>query len=172
MVPLPVNKSYAIQVSYNAYLPYSLNFDLKIPDGQTHYHIDIPLNPMNSTTENVLANVFFDLNKSSLRPESTIELKNLAEFLRKNPNLRIELGGHTDTRGNAAENLALSSARAKTVYDYLINTEGIDGKRLTFVGYGETMPLIDDLSIAKMKYEDEIERAHQKNRRTVYKIIK
>jgi outer membrane protein OmpA-like peptidoglycan-associated protein len=159
-------------VSFNSYLPYSLNFDLKIPDGQTHYHIDIPLNPINSTTENVLANVFFDLNKSSLRQESAIELKNLAEFLRKNPNLKIELGGHTDTRGNAVENLALSTARAKTVYDYLISAEGIDPKRLTFVGYGETMPLMDDIGIAKLKNEIEIEKAHQKNRRTVYKIIK
>jgi outer membrane protein OmpA-like peptidoglycan-associated protein len=116
--------------------------------------------------------VFFDLNKSSLRQESAIELKNLAEFLRKNPNLKIELGGHTDTRGNAVENLALSTARAKTVYDYLISAEGIDPKRLTFVGYGETMPLMDDIGIAKLKNEIEIEKAHQKNRRTVYKIIK
>ena len=172
MVALPINRSYAIQVSFNSYLPYSLNFDLKIPDGQNHYHIDIPLNPINSTTENVLANVFFDLNKSSLRQESAIELKNLAEFLRKNAALKIELGGHTDTRGNAVENLALSTTRAKTVYDYLINSEGIDPKRLTFVGYGETMPLIDDMSIAKLKNEIDIEKAHQKNRRTVYKIIK
>jgi hypothetical protein len=59
VVPLPINREYAISVNYKGYLPYSLNFNLLIPDGKESYHLDIPLNPENSAVENVLANVFW-----------------------------------------------------------------------------------------------------------------
>jgi outer membrane protein OmpA-like peptidoglycan-associated protein/tetratricopeptide (TPR) repeat protein len=172
MVALPVNKEYAIQVTHVGYAPYSINFNLKIPDGSDHYHIDIPMNPLTSSTENVLANIFFDLGKSTLRKESAIELKTLASFLSRNPTLKIELGGHTDSRGNEADNLLLSTERAKAVYDYLIVNERISKERLSFKGYGKTQPIFSDKMIETMKTSEEKEIAHQKNRRTVYKIIK
>ncbi|MCF8329648.1 MAG: OmpA family protein [Crocinitomicaceae bacterium] len=172
MVALPVNKEYAIQVTHAGYAPYSINFNLKIPDGSDHYHIDIPMNPLTSSTENVLANIFFDLGKSTLRKESAIELKTLASFLSRNPTIKIELGGHTDSRGNEADNLLLSTERAKAVYDYLIANERISKERLSFKGYGKTQPIFSDKIIETMKTSEEKEIAHQKNRRTVYKIIK
>ena len=172
MVALPVNKEYAIQVTHAGYAPYSINFNLKIPDGSDHYHIDIPMNPLTSSTENVLANIFFDLGKSTLRKESTIELKNLASFLNRNPTIKIELGGHTDSRGNEADNLLLSTERAKAVYDYLIVNEHISKERLSYKGYGKTQPIFSDKTIETIKTTEEKEIAHQKNRRTVYKIIK
>lgn len=171
MVALPINKEYAIQVTQNGYAPYSINFNLKIPDGSDHYHLDIPMNPLTSSTENVLANVFFDLGKSTLRKESTIELKNLASFLKRNPLLKIELGGHTDSRGNETDNIRLSTERAKAVYNFLINSEGIVGNRLSFKGYGKSEPILNDKYIESLKTSEEKEIAHQKNRRTVYKII-
>ena len=88
-----------------------------------------------------------------------------------NPTLKIELGGHTDTRGDAAENMTLSSNRAKAVYDYLI-AQGIVTDRLAYKGYGETVNRISDAEIAKLATDKEKEAAHQKNRRTEYKIIK
>lgn len=172
MVALPVNKEYAIQVTYAGYAPYSINFNLKIPDGSDHYHIDIPMNPLTSSTENVLANIFFDLGKSTLRKVSAIELKNLASFLNRNPTIKIELGGHTDSRGNEADNLLLSTERAKAVYDYLIVIEHISKERLSYKGYGKTQPIFSDKTIETIKTTEEKEIAHQKNRRTVYKIIK
>ena len=172
MVALPINKEYAIQVTHVGYAPYSINFNLKIPDGSDHYHIDIPMNPLTSSTENILANIFFDLGKSTLRKESFIELKTLASFLNRNPTLKIELGGHTDSRGNEADNLSLSTERAKAVYDYLIVNEHISKERLSYKGYGKTQAIFSDKVIEAMKTNEEKEIAHQKNRRTVYKVIK
>ena len=60
---------------------------------------------------------------------------------------------------------------AKSVYDYLITTEGIQANRLSFKGYGETMPIVSDKEITTLSSEQEKEKAHQKNRRTVYKIL-
>ena len=74
MVALPINREYAISVTYPGYFPYSLNFNLSIEDGQENYHLDIPMNPQTSLIENVLSNVFFDLNQSKLRENSKIEL--------------------------------------------------------------------------------------------------
>ena len=170
-VPLPSNRQYVIDVSFKGYAPSSLGFDLTYKDNQTTYHLDIPMNPLNSGKENVLQNIYFDLNSAVLRRSSYVELNNLANFLRENPNIKIELGGHTDTRGEAKDNLKLSSDRAKSVYDYLIQTEHIPSERLSFKGYGETSPIVGDSEIAAMRSDSEKEKAHQKNRRTVYKII-
>jgi outer membrane protein OmpA-like peptidoglycan-associated protein/tetratricopeptide (TPR) repeat protein len=169
-VPLPSNRQYVIDVSFNGYIPTSLGFDLTYNENQTTYHLDIPMNSIGSGKENILQNIYFDLNSAKLRKESFVELNNLANFLRGNSSLKIELGGHTDTRGEATDNLKLSSERAKAVYDYLIQTEGIAATRLSYTGYGETFPIVSDTEIAKLS-ELEKEKAHQKNRRTVYKIL-
>lgn len=171
-VPLPSNRQYVIEVTYDGYAMTSLGFDLTYNTNQISYHLDIPMNPLNSGIANILKNIYFDLNSSTLRKESNIELNNLANFLRTNPNLHIELGGHTDTRGNAEDNLKLSTERAKAVYTHLIQVERIDVNRLTFVGFGEREPIITDSEIAALSLETEREKAHQTNRRTVYKIIK
>ena len=170
MVALPINRDYAISVSYPGYFPYSLNFNLSIPDGQENYHLDIPLNPETSEVENVLSNVFFDVNQSKIRETSKIELLEFVAYLKENPQHKIELGGHTDSRGNSNDNLILSSERAKSVYDFLVSN-GIDGSRLTYKGYGSTQAIVSDIEIEMMTSDDEKEKAHQKNRRTVYKII-
>jgi outer membrane protein OmpA-like peptidoglycan-associated protein len=170
-VALPSNRQYVIEVSFEGYVPTSLGFDLRYEENKTTYHLDIPMNPITSSTDNILQNIYFDLNSANLRSESSVELKNLADFLRKKPSIKIQLGGHTDTRGNADENLKLSTARAKTVYNYLIEVEQIDASRLSFVGYGETQPLQSDAEINKLTSDAEKEKAHQKNRRTVYRIM-
>ena len=170
-VPLPSNRQYVIDVSFAGYAPTSLGFDLTYNENQTTYHLDIPMNAINSGKENVLQNIYFDLNSAKLRKESYVELANLGKFLKDNPSLRIELGGHTDTRGDANDNLKLSTERSKAVYDYLIQTEQIDATRLTYKGYGETLPIISDKDISNLAADNEKEKAHQKNRRTVYKIL-
>ena len=169
-VALPVNNSYAIQVTYPGYFPYSLHFDMTLEEDQQSYHLNIPLNPITSKSENVLANVFFDLNKSTLREESKVELNQFANYLNENKSLKIELGGHTDSRGNAAENMKLSADRAKAVQDYLIS-KGVLSERLSSKGYGSSQPIFSDDVITMMKNEKEKEKAHQANRRTIYKVI-
>jgi outer membrane protein OmpA-like peptidoglycan-associated protein/tetratricopeptide (TPR) repeat protein len=171
MVSLPVNKEYVLNVSYPGYLFFSENFDMTIPDSAFSVHMDVPLVPETSDIPVELANVFFDFSKSTLRSESYIELNKLYDFLNKNNEINIEISGHTDTRGDDKENLVLSESRAKAVYSYLIE-KGIDSKRLTYKGYGETKPKISDSEIGKLLSDSEKEKAHQSNRRTEYKIVK
>jgi outer membrane protein OmpA-like peptidoglycan-associated protein/tetratricopeptide (TPR) repeat protein len=171
MVSLPVNCEYALNVSYPGYNFFSQNFDMRNPDGLEAIHMDVPMVPITSDAPTVLKNVFFDLGKATLRSESFVELNKLRDFLSANPTIKIELGGHTDTRGDATENQVLSTDRAKAVYNYIIN-QGIAADRLSFKGYGETVNINTDAEIAKLSTEKEKEAAHQENRRTEYKIIK
>ena len=169
MVSLPINKDYALNVSYPGYTFFSQNFNMRNPENLEAIHMDVPMVPIVSDQPILLANVFFDLNKSTLRPESYVELNKLVEFLESNPKVKIEIGGHTDSRGN--NNMELSNDRAKSVYDYVVN-KGIDASRLTYKGYGATKPVYTDEYINGLNTDKEKEAAHQANRRTEYKIIK
>jgi len=171
IVTLPVNRQYALNVSYPNYAFYSSNFDMKTNLASEAIHMDIPLVSLNSTLPNVLNNVFFNLGKATLREESFVELNKLKEFLEQNLAVKIEIGGHTDTRGSTKENEILSTSRAKSVYDYL-TINGIDTNRLSYKGYGQKENVISDEEITKLMDEAEIEAAHQRNRRTEYKIVK
>jgi outer membrane protein OmpA-like peptidoglycan-associated protein/Tol biopolymer transport system component len=169
MVAIPINHEYALNVSFPGYNFFSQNFNMTVKEGLESFKMDVPMIPIGSGV-NVLANVFFDLDKTNLRPESYVELNKLRDVLVQNPSFKIEIGGHTDTRGDDKKNQLLSDGRAKSVRDYLIS-QGIDGGRLTAKGYGESQPVISDEEIAKMKTSEEQEKAHQKNRRTEYKFI-
>lgn len=172
MVALPTSRKYALNVTYPDYAFYSKSFDMKLEENQEAFRMNIPLYPLESANAKIeLENVFFDLNKTTLRKESFIELNKLVSFLEKNKVVKIEIGGHTDTRGDATDNKKLSEGRANSVYEYLIKN-GIDADRLTYKGYGETQLKISDAEIAAMSNEVEKEKAHQSNRRTEYKIIK
>jgi outer membrane protein OmpA-like peptidoglycan-associated protein len=89
----------------------------------------------------VLRNVFFDSDKFDLKPQSTVELDKLADFLTKDAKLVIEIEGHTDSDGDDARNMTLSDNRAKSVMNYLVG-KGIAASRITAKGYGETKPLV------------------------------
>jgi len=171
MVSLPVNKEYVLNVSYPGYLFFSQNFNMTLPDNQEAFHMDVPMVSITADIPVSLKNVFFDLAKATLRPESHIELNKLVDFMVKNPSLKIEIAGHTDTRGDAKANLILSQDRANSVVQYLIE-KGINASRLVAKGYGESKPLIADAEIEKMATEQEKEIAHQENRRTEYRIIR
>ena len=170
MVSLPTNREYALNVSYPGYTFFSQNFNMTNPDNLEAVHMDVPMVPLDDNTNSiVLENVFFDLAKSTLRKESYVELDKLVSFLNENPDIRIEIGGHTDSRGT--NNDILSRNRAKSVFDYLVS-KGIAATRLEHKGYGSNQPVYTDEAIAKMGTTEEKEAAHQANRRTEYKIVK
>lgn len=172
LVALPTNRKYALNVTYPEYAFYSKSFDMKLPENQEAFRMDIPLYPLESAeTKITLENVFFDLNKIRLREESFVELNKLVGFLEKNKEIKIEIGGHTDTRGDAEDNQKLSEGRASSVYRYLVEN-GISTQRLTYKGYGESQPKVSDAEINALTNAAEKEKAHQSNRRTEYKIIK
>jgi hypothetical protein len=106
-VPLPIDHRYAVLVNHPGYHPFSLNFDFTNLETAQNYKLNMPLNPVNSSAENILNNVFFDLGKANLRPESKVELMNLSAYLKRNPSIKIEIQGHTDSQGDAAQNLGL-----------------------------------------------------------------
>lgn len=162
LVTLPIDKNYALNVSYPGYLFYSENYALKeLTDKSKPFVMDVPLlSVLDSGVVVELKNVFFETAKFDLKPESKIELDKLVAFLNLNGTLRIELGGHTDNVGDKKMNLLLSKNRAKAVYDYLI-TNGIVQARLSYKGYGDTKP--------KVENDSAVNRA--KNRRTEFKVI-
>ena len=153
------NKNYALNVSCDGYLFYSDNFSLKDQSSVDPLKLDVPLNPMIEGERVVLKNVFFDVDKFILREESKIELGKLLSFLKLNPQIRIEVGGHTDNTGDKARNSVLSANRAKAVHEYLIQN-GIEDFRLTYKGYADSQPIADNKT----------EAGRQKNRRTEFKI--
>ncbi len=181
LVTLPINKDYALLVNKDGYHPYSINFNLTVPENSDEpYHRDVPLIPSVSKDPVRLDNVFFDLDSYNLRPESYIELDKLVDYLNDHPTMKIELQGHTDSQGDDDHNMELSKNRAKAVMDYLIS-KGIDKTRLSSQGFGETQPdiILDDKGekitlteeyINSLTTDKEKKDAHQQNRRTVYVV--
>lgn len=111
-------------------------------------------------------NIYYDFDKADVRPDAVQELAKLVKIMKDNPTIWIELGSHTDSRGDDKYNLKLSQKRADAVVQYLVNN-GIEKNRLTAVGYGETMLLNGCANGA-----DCTEEQHQLNRRTEFKIVK
>ena len=172
MVTLPTNREYALNVSYPGYAFFSKNFNMTNPDNLEAIHMDVPMTPLKAEGQSiVLANVFFDLSKSTLRNESFVELDKLVSFLKENSTLKIEIGGHTDSRGDKTSNQKLSLNRAKSVYDYVVG-KGVEASRLSYKGFGSTKPVYTDDAISKLTTDKEKESAHQSNRRTEYTIVK
>jgi outer membrane protein OmpA-like peptidoglycan-associated protein len=133
-------RAYAMYAAAPGYLLKSLNFDYSSQQKFDPLTLDIYLDPAKSGRSAVLNNLFFDSNKAVLKPSSRTELGRLVEFLRQDPNLRVEVAGYTDNVGTPAANLSLSQRRAQAVLDYL-SAHGVPATRLRAKGYGETRPL-------------------------------
>jgi OOP family OmpA-OmpF porin len=89
-------------------------------------------------------NILFDTGKATIKPESAGALGIIAEVLKGDPALKIEIQGHTDNVGAAAANLKLSQDRAAAVKAYLVQTGGIAATRLSTAGLGDTKPVADN----------------------------
>ncbi|MGI8893608.1 MAG: OmpA family protein [Bacteroidia bacterium] len=159
LIALPPGKNYVFNASKPGYLFHSENFSVSEKPGSNAYQMDIELMPIKEGNTVVLRNIFFDTDKFDLKKESQVELKKLKEFLTANPDIKIEVSGHTDSTGDKKYNQILSEKRAKSVYDFLVG-EGISGNRLTFKGYGDSKPI----------ETNETEEGKAKNRRTVFTI--
>lgn len=161
MMSLPVDKDYALNVSCKGYLFYSSNFSLNNGnDILNPVKLDVPMQPVAVGETVVLRNIFFETDKYNLLSDSKAELGKLIAFLAKNQSMRIEIGGHTDNVGNDAHNITLSQNRAKAVYDYLL-ANGINAEKLTYKGYGKTMPI----------ESNDTPEGRAQNRRTEFKVI-
>jgi OmpA-OmpF porin, OOP family len=119
-----------------------------------------------------LSNIYYKYNDFALLPESKATLDTLFEILQENPDIRIELSSHTDSRGTESYNLTLSQKRAQSCVGYLI-AKGINTTRLIAKGYGASQPLQDcSNDILCRDTEKEDCPCHQLNRRTEFKVVK
>lgn len=112
-----------------------------------------------------LENIYYDLDKADIREDASRDLNKLVQFMVDNPNAKIELNAHTDSRGTAEYNMILSQKRAESVVEFLTN-HGISSNRLIARGYGEsklTNACADGIPCS--------EEFHQANRRTEFMVI-
>jgi outer membrane protein OmpA-like peptidoglycan-associated protein len=159
LLTLPSGRDYAFTVNQRGYLFNSDQYFLKNGVADSAAQKNIVLQPIEKNAAIVLKNIFFETNRFELNPTSQTELDKLVTLLQENPTIKIEIGGHTDNVGKAADNLALSDHRAKAVVDYLL-AKKIDPARLSSTGYGMTQPVADNSTA----------EGRAQNRRTEMKI--
>lgn len=109
--------------------------------------------------------IYFDLDKHNIRPDAQVELEKLVKAMQENPEIKVDVRSHTDSRASDSYNIGLSSRRAKSTVEYLIS-RGIDKNRLTGRGYGETQ-LVNWCSNGI----DCSEAEHQENRRSEFIVV-
>src|SRR6056297_606804 len=180
------NTDYVFVASKKGFLTGKGKETTKGLDESKTFFQEIRLNSIKEPIE--LPNIFYDFAKWDLRPESMVALDKLVETLNDNPKVVIELRSHTDSRGSHASNVELSTKRAQSVVNYLIE-KGIEPARLRAKGYAATEPKTVDAKLAakhaflnegdvltpefieNLPTEEQQETAHQINRRTEFQVI-
>ncbi|NNC84465.1 MAG: OmpA family protein [Bacteroidia bacterium] len=167
---LKPNVKYKVSASYTGYLTKFLEVSTIGLERSEDFigNFDFPLKSYAKPIE--LPEIYYDLDKATLRPESKTSLDGLITILDENPNITIKLLSHTDSRATDAYNQNLSDRRAKSVVDYLISKK-VPSDRLSWEGRGEQDLRITDEEIDKLGSEAEKEEAHQKNRRTEFEVL-
>ncbi len=122
---------------------------------------EVCLSPLVPGQKIALRNIYFDTDKWDIKPESQVELAIVIQVMKENPQIRVEISGHTDSRASVKHNQVLSENRAKATVDYLVQ-HGIARDRLEAVGYGLSQPCASN----------ETEEGMALNRRIEAKIIK
>ncbi|RYD76153.1 MAG: hypothetical protein EOP53_15250, partial [Sphingobacteriales bacterium] len=160
-IVLPYGKNYGFSARADGFFAVSDNMDLTSVAEFKEINRDLYLVPIEVGEVVRLNNIFFDLAKATLRPESYPELDRVIKYMQDNPTLEIAMGGHTDNIGSDDANLALSADRSKAVKDYIIS-KGITDNRITSKGFGETQPVATN----------ETDEGRQLNRRVEFTIVK
>jgi outer membrane protein OmpA-like peptidoglycan-associated protein/tetratricopeptide (TPR) repeat protein len=160
-IVIPHGGNYGVATELNGYLFNSINFNL--PNFSEYMELDthILMQKAEVGSKAVLKNVFFDSGKADLKTQSLSELENIRELLLINPDLKVQINGHTDNVGKPAYNKTLSLKRAQSVVNYLIQ-HGIVTSRLSAVGYGSERPIVSN---------DDETQGREINRRTEIEII-
>ncbi len=183
--PLRRGVSYVMLAGAKGFLNARQEFTSDIAEEDAEYNVDFFLASINKPV--VVENIFYDFDRATLRPESKAALDSLADVLRDNPNVTIEMASHTDRHGTDEYNLSLSGRRAQSVIDYLISV-GIKPDRLQSQGYGESRPKTITKKLAREhpnfkegdvlteEYilalpEDQQAEADQINRRTEFQVL-
>lgn len=138
-------------------------FNTRKISGTKNINIDLPILCKGDVIR--IDNIYYDYNKSNIRPDAAVELDKVVEILNKYESMTIELRSHTDARGKDEYNAKLSDSRAKSAVEYIVS-KGIKKSRLSAKGYGET----ELLNHCKNNVECS-DQEHEENRRTEFKIL-
>ena len=160
LVTLPVGKNYLLTIRQPGYFYHSESFSMQATLDAVPQRLDVSLRPLITNTSIVLQHIYFPTNRADLADSSRAELITLVDLLKENPNLIVEIGGHTDNVGAASDNLSLSKRRAESVVQFLIQ-QGIPKNRLQAKGYGQTLPIAENNTV----------EGRAKNRRSEMKIL-
>ena len=159
-VALPPDDDYALTVAAEGFIPARDRVSTGAAGAEALVR-DYALTPLEVGSTVNLENVLFDRGNATMLPGSYETLDEVATLLKENPDLEIEVAGHTDNQGRADLNLALSEERAVAVKQYLVE-QGVEPRRITERGYGGTRPLVSNA----------IEEERSKNRRVEFTILK
>jgi len=154
-----LNNYYVLEFDQPSYGDHT--FDMKICLKDTTLEAQKEFNNVPLAGTIVLLNVYFDTNKSELKPESNDAMDRLLSLMAAKDNLKIEVHGHTDDVGNDENKMKLSQDRANAVKDVLIK-RGIESNRIKAVGFGESKPISDNAT----------PEGRAKNRRTEFVVVK
>ena len=179
------NVDYVLMATCKGYLNHQQQLRVSPVKESEEYVLQFPLYDISAPV--LIENIFYDFDKATLRPESSVALDSLVDLLKQNPHITIELSAHTDYKGSDQYNERLSQQRAESVVRYLIQ-HGIASDRLTPKGYGESMPKLIKKRVAE-KYpflkegdklteafitalpEEQQEECNQLNRRTEFRVL-
>ena len=139
-IVLPYGTNYSFSSEKKGFFATNDNLDAENINEYMEIDRDLFLTPIEVGTVVRLNNIFFDVNKATLKVESYPELNRVVDFLTENKGMEIEIAGHTDSDGSDDYNLQLSQDRTKSVVDFLIS-KGIESARLRNKGYGESKPV-------------------------------
>ena len=177
---------YVLMASCKGFLNHQEQLRVEPVTESTEYVLQFPLASI--TAPVLIDNIFYDFDRATLRPESTVALDELVELLKENPNVTIELSAHCDYKGSAEYNKRLAQRRAEAVVAYLIE-KGIEKERLSPVGYGKEKPktirrklteqypflkegdILTEEFVLKLKPEEQ-EICNQLNRRTEFIVLR
>ncbi len=166
-IHLPGGYLYGVRAEAEGHISENQNLDLRgdTKDGTIEIRnislAPIEVKAIEPEATIVLNNIFFDFDKSVLKPESFPELNRIVTLMQERSTMTVEIGGHADSTGPDDYNMALSGRRAKAVSDYLTE-HGVDKSRVSTVAYGEKKPAVSNATVA----------GRRKNRRVEFKIIK
>lgn len=156
---------YMINGAKTGYFVAELEVETECKTKNDTVHVQLILNKIIINKPILIKNIYYDYNKWDIRPDAAAELDKIVHLLQENPQIIIELGSHTDSRGTDIYNKDLSQKRAVSAVNYIVSN-GISKSRITAKGYGE--------SVLLNKCDDGVkcsEIEHQMNRRTEFKVI-
>lgn len=156
LVVLNENSHYGLFVIRQGYMYKSHTFDFETETTFDPVNLDVFLEPIKKGAMITLNNIFFETGKYKLDKKSFSELDRLVNFLNQNQSLKVEISGHTDNIGMKQNNMALSTKRAESVVDYLVEN-GIPAERIQYKGYGDSLPVAPNDEEASRKLNRRIE---------------